>query len=184
MGNFQFFIFLSTQNDARTDLVQDQQQIGCAKKGTHFHLDHLCTFVCLVVSMSAQSVGGDEISVFSPVGMARAAAILVGALETGDLMGETPRGKKARYAELAEQTSDQKAVEIVKKTLGSNLEKTMLEDLKRVVSKFFKLTNKLIRTREKYQYSKSSKFKGRTCQLESNRFRIQNQKSLTTKLER
>ena len=49
------------------------------------------------------------------------------------------------------QTPDQKAEEIVKKTLGSNLEKTMLEDLKRVVSKFFKLTNRLIRTREKYQ---------------------------------
>ena len=101
--------------------------------------------------MSAQSVGGDEISVFSPVGMARAAAIPVGALEAGDLMGETPRGNKARYAEPAEQMPDQKAGEIVKKTLGSNLEKTMLEDLKRVVSKFFKLTNGLIRTREKYQ---------------------------------
>ena len=84
VGDFQFFfIFLSTQNDACTDLVQDQQEIGCARKSTHFHLDHLCTFVCLVVSMSAQSVGGDEISVFSPVGMARAAAIPVGALEAG-----------------------------------------------------------------------------------------------------
>ena len=119
---FNFFIFLSTQNDARTDPVQDLQQIGCATKSTHFHLDHLCTFVCLVVSMSAHSVGGDEISVFSPVGMARAAAIPVGALEAGDLMGETPRGKKARYAEPAEQTPDQKAEEIVKKTLGSILE--------------------------------------------------------------
>ena len=147
---FNFFIFLSTQNDARTDLVQDQQQIGCARKSTHFHLDHLCTFVCLVVSMTAQSVGGDEISVISPVGMARAANP-VGALEAGDLMGETPRGKTARYGEPAEQTPDQKAEEIVKKTLGSNLEKTTLEDRKRVVSKFFKLTNRLIRTREKYQ---------------------------------
>ena len=88
VGDFQFFIFLSTQNDARTDLVQDQQQIGCA---THFHLDHLCTFVWLIVSLSAQGVGGDKISVFSPVGMARAAAIPVGALEAGDLKGETPR---------------------------------------------------------------------------------------------
>ena len=68
----------------------------------------------------------------------------MGALEAGGLMGETPRGKKACYAEPAEQTPDQKAEEIVKKTLGSNLEKTMLEDLKRVVSR-------LIRTREKYQ---------------------------------
>ena len=41
--------------------------------------------------------------------MARAAAIPVGALEAGDLVGETPRGKKARYAEPAEQTPDQKA---------------------------------------------------------------------------
>ena len=46
-------------------------------------------------------------------------------------MGETPRGKKARYAEPAKQTPDQKAEEIVEKTLGSNLEKTMLEDLKK-----------------------------------------------------
>ena len=59
-------------------------------------------------------------------------------LDAGDLVGETLRGKKARYAEPAERTPDQKAEEIVKKTLGSNLEKTMLEDLKRVVSKFFK----------------------------------------------
>ena len=44
-----------------------------------------------------------------------------------------------------------KAEEIVKKYLGSNPEKTMLEDLKRVVSKFFKLTNRLIRTRDRYQ---------------------------------
>ena len=66
-------------------------------------------------------------------------------------MGETPRGKKARYAEPADQTPDQKAEEIVKKTPGSNLEKTMFEDLTRVVSKFFKLTNRLIRTRERFQ---------------------------------
>ena len=72
----------------------------------------------------------------------------VGALEAGDLMGETPREKKARHAEPADQTPDEEAEEIVKKTLGSSLERTMLEDLKRVVSKFFKLTNRLIRTRE------------------------------------
>ena len=71
----------------------------------------------------------------------------------------------------------QKAKEIVKKTLRSNLEKTMLEDLKRVISKFFKLTNRLIRTREKYQSLVQQV-------LESNHFRFQNQKSLTTKLER
>ena len=64
--------------------------------------------------MSAQSVGGDEISVFIPLGVARA-AIPVGALEAGDLMGETPKGKKARCGEPAEQTPDQKAEEIVKK---------------------------------------------------------------------
>ena len=89
----------------------------------------------------------------------------MGALEAGDHMGETPRRKKARYAEPA----DQKAEEIGKKTLGSNLEKAMLEDLKRVVSKFFKLTNRLIRTREretKALYSKFNKFKGRTYGLE------------------
>ena len=83
--------------------------------------------------------------------LALAAAIPVGALEAGDLIGETPRRKKARYAEPAEQTPDQKAEEIVRKTLGSNLEKTMLTNLKRVVSEFFKLTNILIRTRERYQ---------------------------------
>ena len=78
-------------------------------------------------------------SVFSVQwGMARAAAVPVEALEAGDLMGETPRGKNARYAEPVERTPDQKAEEIVKKTLGSNLEKTMLEDLQRVVSRFFK----------------------------------------------
>ena len=152
VGIFNFSNFLSTQIVSCTDLVQDQQQIGCAKKGhAFFHLDHLCTFVCSVVSKSAQSVGGDEIGVFSPVGMARAAAVPVEALEAGDLMGETLRGKKARYAEPADQTPDQKAEEIVKKTLRSNLEKTMLEDLQRVASKFFKLTNRLIHTREKYQ---------------------------------
>ena len=113
-----------------------------------------------VVSMSVQSVGGDEIHVFS-LGMARAAAIPVGALEAGDLMGETPRGKKARYAGPA----GQKAEEIGKKTLGSNLEKTMLEDLRRVVSKFCKLTNRLIRTSQR-EYSKFNKFKGRTYRLE------------------
>ena len=32
VGDFLFFHFLSTQNDARTDLVQDQLQIVCAKK--------------------------------------------------------------------------------------------------------------------------------------------------------
>ena len=103
--------------------------------------------------MSAQSVGGDEIGDFSPAGMARAAAVPVEALEAGDLVGETPRGKKARYAEPAERTPDQKAEEIVKKTLRSNLEQTMLEDLKRVVSKFFKHINRLVRTREKYYQS-------------------------------
>ena len=71
-----------------------------------------------VVSMSARSVGGEEIQVFSPVGVARAAAIPVGVLEAGDLLGETPRGKKAKHAEPAEQTPDQKAEEIVRKTLG------------------------------------------------------------------
>ena len=39
--NFVGFVF-----DLRTDMVQDQQQIGCAKKCTHLHLDHFCTVVC------------------------------------------------------------------------------------------------------------------------------------------
>ena len=82
--------------------------------------------------MSVQSVGGDEIHVFSPVGIARAAAIPVWALEAGDLMGETPKGKKTRCAEPADQIPDQKTEEIVKKTLGSNLEKTMIDDLQRL----------------------------------------------------
>ena len=119
--------------------------------------------------------------------MARAAAVPVEALGAGDLVGETPRGKKARYAEPAERTPDQKAEEIVKKTLGSYLEKTMLEDLKRVVSKFFKLTNRLIRTREKY-YQRIAQ---QVQQIQSvnvpagvKPFRFQNHKSLTTKLER
>ena len=101
----------------------------------------------------------------------------------GDLMRETPR--ETRYSEPAEQTPDQ----IVKKTLGSNLEKTMLKDLKRVVTKFHKLTIRLIRTRERYQSlveqaQQIQQIQKGTCQLESNLFRFQSQRSLTTQLER
>ena len=66
----------------------------------------------------------------------------------------------------------------------------MLEDLNRVVSKFFKLTNRLIRTRERERntralYSKSSKnSKGERASWSQTVFRFQNQKSVTTKLER
>ena len=120
----------------------------CQKSPRILKLTTSAHLIVALVSMSVRSVGGEEIQVFSPVGMARAAAISAGALEAGDLMGETPRRKKARYAEHAEQTPDQKAEEIVKNTLGSNLEMAMLEDLKMVASKFFKLTNRLIRTRE------------------------------------
>ena len=68
---FQFSSFLSTQNDVRKDLVQDQQQIGCAKKSARiFTLTTFAHLFVLVVSMSVQSFGGDEIHVFSPVGMA------------------------------------------------------------------------------------------------------------------
>ena len=123
-------------------------------------------------------VGGDEIGVSSRVGTARAAAVPVGTLEAGDLMRETPREKKARYAEPAEQTPDQKAEEIVKTTPGSNLEKTMLGDLIRVVSKFSKVTNKLIRTREKYQ-SLVQQVQQVQRENESN-----HQRRLTTNLER
>ena len=81
-------------------------------------------------------------------------------------MRETPT--ETRYSEPAEQTPDQ----MVKKTRGSNLEKTMLEDLKRVVTKFHKLTNRLIRTREKYQslVEQVQQIQKGTCQLESNFF--------------
>ena len=65
-------------------------------------------------------------------------------------MGETLRRKKARYAEPTKLTPDQKAEEIVKKNLGSNLKKT-IDDLEKIASKFFKLTNTLVRTRERYQ---------------------------------
>ena len=150
---FRFFVFLSTLNDVRTDLVLDQQQISCAKKSVRIlTLTTSAHFFVAVVSMSVRSVCGEEIQVFSPVGKFASGGHRSGcALEAGALMGETPRRKMARYAERAEQTPDQKAEEIVKKTLGSNLAKTMLEDLKRVVSKFFRLTNRLIRTRERYQ---------------------------------
>ena len=66
-----------------------------------------------------------------------AAAIPKGALEARFLIGETPTGKQARDVEPAGQTSDQKAEEIAKKILDSDLEKTIIEDLKRTVSKFF-----------------------------------------------
>ena len=42
----------------------------------------------------SHSVGGDVLQSFSLDVVARAAAILVGALEADDLMGETPKGKK------------------------------------------------------------------------------------------
>ena len=92
-------------------MVQDQQQISCAQKKSARILTLTTSghLIVAVVSMSVRSVGGEETQVFSPVRMARAAAIPVGALEAGDSLGETPRGKKARYAEPAEQTPDQKA---------------------------------------------------------------------------
>ena len=46
--------------------------------------------------------------------MARVAAILVGALEADDLIGDTPRRKMPRYAELSEQTPDQEAQDIAR----------------------------------------------------------------------
>ena len=110
----------------------------------------------------------------------------MGAREAGDFLGETPRGKKARYAEPAEQTPDQTAKEIVRKTFGSNLDKTMLENLKSVVSKFFNLTNKLIRTRETYQslVQQVQQIQRGNVPAGVKLFRFQSHKSLTTKLER
>ena len=55
----------------------------------------------------SQSVGGELAVMFSRVSLdvvARAAAILVGALEADDLMCETPRGKKLSSAENLEQS--------------------------------------------------------------------------------
>ena len=54
----------------------------------------------------SQSVGGDVLQSFSLDVVARAAAILVGALEADDLMCAT-RGKKLRCAEPSELTPDQ-----------------------------------------------------------------------------
>ena len=54
--------------------------------------------------------------IISPDAEARAADKPVGALEAGDLMGETPRGKKSRYAESSEQTPDHKAEDIVRES--------------------------------------------------------------------
>ena len=62
----------------------------------------------------SRSVGGDEIQIFSPDVVARAAATPVGALEADDLMGETPRSKKPGYAEPSEQTPNQKADDVVR----------------------------------------------------------------------
>ena len=59
-----------------------------------------------------------------------------------------------RYAEHADQTPDQKAEEIAQERGARALD------------------------------SKFNKFKGRACELESNLFRLQNQRRLTTTLER
>ena len=76
---FRFFVFLSTLNDVRTDLVLDQQQISCAKKSVRIlTLTTSAHFFVAVVSMSVRSVGGEEIQVFSPVGNTRAEAIPAG----------------------------------------------------------------------------------------------------------
>ena len=86
----------------RTALVQDRQEISRANKNARIlTLTTSAHLIVVVVSMSVRSVGGEEIQGFSPVRMARAAAIPKGALEAGDVMGETPRGKKAIYVEPA-----------------------------------------------------------------------------------
>ena len=81
----------------------------CPKNARILTLTTSAHLIVAVVSMSARSVRGEEIQVFSPVRMTRAATIPVGAWEAGDLMGETPRRQEARDAEPAEQTSDQKS---------------------------------------------------------------------------
>ena len=88
----------------------------------------------------SRSVGGDEIQIFSPDVVARAAATPVGALEADDLMGETPRSKKPGYAEPSEQTPNQKVDDIVRKH-GTNLRATLHDKLKQVVATFSELTS-------------------------------------------
>ena len=97
----------------------------------------------------SQSVGGDETYIFSPDVVAGVAAIPVGAMD--DVMGKTPRGAEARYAEPSTQTPDDKAGNIVWKAPGTNLEETLHDHVKKQETKSFKLTNKLMRTSKEHQ---------------------------------
>ena len=62
----------------------------------------------------------------------------------------------------------------------------MSEDLKRIASKVFKPTIRLMRVRKRYQslVQQIQQIQEGTCHLESNIFRFQSQRNLTTKLER
>ena len=142
--------FLDSERCAHELCSRSAADQWCQKSARILTLTTFAHLTVAVVSMLVRSVNDEEIQVSSLVGMTRAAAIPMGALEAGDLIGETPTGKQARDVKPAEQTPDQKAEEIVKKILGSDLEKTIIEDLKRTVSKFFKLTNRLIRPRDRY----------------------------------
>ena len=83
------------------DLVQDQQQIRA-------HIFTLTTspHLSVAVFVNVTECWRDVLQSFSLDVVARAAAILVGALEADDLMSET-RGKKLRCAEPSELTPDQ-----------------------------------------------------------------------------
>ena len=95
-------VFRSSFDSAQCAHEHDSKSVTdqlCFKSARILTLTTSAHLIVVVVSMSVQSVG---VEVFSPVGVTRAATIPVGALEAGDLMGETPRGKKARDAEPAE----------------------------------------------------------------------------------
>ena len=143
----------------------------CQKSARILTLPTSAHLIVAVVSMSVRSVG---VEVFSPVGMARAATIPVGALEAGHWMGETPRGQKARDAEPAEQTPDQKAEEIVKKTLDSNLERRCSRTWKGLrPSSSISPTNWSAQEGDTITlHRKFHKFNEGTCHLESNLFSI------------
>ena len=118
--------------------------------------------------------------------MTRAATIPDDALEAGDLMGETPKGKKARDVVYAEQTSDQKAEEIVKKVLTRILKRRCPRTWRglRPRSSNPPLDWCVPERDTKALCNKFNKFEEGTCHLESNLFRFRCQRNLTTKLER
>ena len=80
---------------------------------------------------------------------------------------------------------NRKAQDIARKAFGTNLEAALDDSSKSVVTKIFRLTNKLMRTREKHQHlvQKIQKIKKYECGREADPLRLLNQRSWTTKLE-